>query len=845
MMILCYRFHKHTYNILQLITACLLISVSGIFNQIYASKNPAFSFVADTIKTDTIKRSLSNELKSKVIYNSYDSILFDVVQHKVYLYYNASIKYEDITLNADYIEIDWETKTMYATGLMNDSAKKIIGEPVFTQNDEKFTSSTIRYNFGSKRGKISQVITQQGDGYIHGDTILKTANDNFYIKTGKYTTCEDTHPHFYIGAEKLKIIKNNKIITGPAYLVIEDVPTPLAIPFGFFPNKKGRSSGIVIPKYGESAQLGFFLREGGFYFGVNDNFDLLLTGDIYSFGSWGAGFQSRYVNKYHYTGTLNLEFSKLKNSERELPDYSLRKDFFIRWSHQQDPKARGNSNFSGSVNAGTSTNFRNKVTASDNFLQSVFNSSVSYNTWSKNNRFNFSAAARHSQNSLTRAIEISLPQMSFSMAALYPFLRKNNPGRSAWYEKINIGYSSNAINSVNTFDTLLFKNETLDKIRYGVSHSVPLSASFRVFKYFNLTPSASYTQNWHFSTIRKNWNSTINKVETDTVKEFRISNDYSAGASLGTRIFGTAMFRKGKIAGIRHTISPNVAFNYRPDYSQPRFKYYNEYQSDSAGSISKYSIFENGVYSGPSSGKYGFISFGADNNVELKMRQTTDTAVNFKKVKLLESLSFSSGYNMSVKTFNWSVVNVNARSTILQFVNVFGACSFDPYAIDTLGKRINRFEYNVNKKLLRFTQANGSISFSMNNQTFKKKKEETDETKKKAPELDYIPVIWNFSVGYNIQYSKNITKDFITQTVNFSGDLKLTPTWSVTYNSGYDFQTNDFSYTSLGFKKDLHCWEMSFDWVPLGPQTFYFFQINVKSSTLRDLKITKQRDRFN
>jgi len=789
----------------------------------------------------------SEELKSKVRYTAKDSIRFDISGEKVFLFGSARIVYEDIELEANYIEINWQQRQLYATGLP-DSTGKNSGLPVFKQKDEKFISEKVTYNFDTRKGKITQVNTQQGDGYILGQTVKKIDDKNYFIRKGAYTTCDHPHPHYSISSNKLKVIQNNKVVTGPAYLVIEDVPTPLMIPFGYFPTRKGRASGILFPSYGESGRLGFFFKEGGYYFGMGDVVDFALTGDIYTLGSWGTKLVSNYANRYRYNGNVSISYSEIKTSEKELPDYNLYKDFFIRWNHRQDSKARPGSNFSANVNAGSSGYYQNNISSPGNYLSNTFQSSVSYSKYWTGKPYSFSASLSHSQNTITKDVSLSLPNTNFSVNRITPFKRKVAVGTEKWYEKIGVSYQNNFQNSIQTKDSLLFKENSWDQFRYGMSHSIPVSTSFKVLKHFTLSPSFSYNEKWYLQTIRKSFDAETNSVLTDTVDAFRAARDYQASASLNTRIYGMVQIRKGKIAAVRHVMSPTVSFSYRPDFSKSSFNNYKTYQINAAGETGTYSIYENSIFGGPPSGKFGVVSFNLDNNLEMKTRHVSDTAVTLKKIKIFESLSAGVSYNTAVDSLNWSNINVSGRTTLFEKVNINFSGSFDPYISDSSGRRINRTELDENNRIGRLTNASASVGFALMNSkkdrsSDKGTQQELDRINSRPEDYVDFSVPFNMMINYNISYSKaGLLEAQINQTLNFSGDLSLTPKWKITFNSGYDFRAKDLSYTSLGIYRDLHCWEMRINWVPFGAQENYYFQINVKSSVLQDLKLSKKND---
>lgn len=821
------------------------VDSTGVEPPVVASPQTA---VIDTISKDSIAVTTDNDFKSKVDYSADDSLYFDVENQVVYLYGNAVVKYENMTLKANYMEVNLGNKIMYST-FTKDSAGNRAGIPEFEQADDKFTADEIRYNFSSKKGRIKGVYSQQGDGYVHGETVKKI-DDYEYIRNGLYTTCDLPHPHYGIAANKLKVINNKKIITGPAYLVIADVPTPLAIPFGYFPNRKGRASGIIFPTYGESNDLGFYLKNGGYYFGVADVADFAITGDIYSKGSWGAQFFSRYANRYHYTGNLSLSYSEIKNGESELPDFNFNKEFFVRWSHAQDAKARPNSVFSASVNAGSSQYYRIQVTSPNNYVTNTFQSSVSYSkTWT-GKPYSFSASMSHSQNTQTRDISLSLPTANFSVQRLYPFQRKIAVGEQKWYEKIGVSYTANALNQIQTKDSLLFTADSKNKFKAGIQHSIPVSTSIKLFKFFTLTPSFNYNEKWYLKTINRRYDSENDSLITDTINGFKAARDFSTSASLNTRIYGMVNFKNSKIMAIRHVVSPTVSFSYRPDFSEPQWNYYKTVQTDAAGNESKYSIFETGVFGGPSSGKQGLVSFNLDNNLEMKVRKETDSSETTKKIKIFESLSFNSSYNIAADSLRWSNISMNARTTLFDKVNVNFGSSFDPYVVNENGIRINKSELKENNRLARLTNATLTFGYNFSHSAKNKtttKGSDADRTNILGNPNEYVDldVPFNFNMNYSFNYSKpGISEAVTTQVVNFNGDISLTPKWKFIFSSGYDFRQKQVSYTSLSFYRDLHCWEMRLNWVPLGSFTYYNFQINVKASVLQDLKWVKKNDPY-
>ncbi|REK35771.1 MAG: LPS-assembly protein LptD [Bacteroidetes bacterium] len=788
----------------------------------------------------------SQALKSKIKYQARDSIRADLQSETIHLYGNASVDYEDLHLEAEYIMINMNEKVLTAEG-RTDSLGQVYGTPNFSQGPRKFRSNNIRYNFETKKGRIAHVITQEGDGFIHGEVVKKDPENNFFIKYGQYTTCNLDTPHFSISANKLKVISNNKIVTGPANLSIEKVPTPLFIPFGFFPNKKGRSSGLIFPSFGESAQRGFYFQHLGYYFGFSDYINLALTSDLYTKGSYTLDAASVYRKRYRYSGNLRLSYAYSVTSERELPDFNARKDFHVNWTHAQDAKASPYRSFSANVNAGSSQYYQNTISSVNNFLSNTFQSSISYSKVFADKPINLGLSMNHTQNTITRDIRVTSPDLSFNVSRINPFKRKVSIGAQKWYEKIGTNYSLRATNYIQTKDSLLFKSGSLNEFQNGVQHSVPVSTSFKLLKYFTLSPSVNYTERWYFKTTQFEWNEENRKLDTIDVKKFQAARDYQFNAGLTTRVYGMYQVLRGPVKAVRHVMTPAVSFSYRPDFSQESFGYYKSVQIDTNQTFRTYSIFQNTVYGGPGAGKFGSLGFGLDNNLEMKVRTRSDTGATDKKIKLLESLRFGANYNLMADSLNWSPLSVSGRTTLLERISVNIGMILNPYAFDENNIDYDRFLIDETGKLFRLTNANMSVGFSLNR--ISKKITE----KYSRQELDYIyqnpenyidfDVPYNVSVNYTYAYSKRGNLESIkSQSASINGDFSLTPAWKIGFNSWYDIEDGRFTNFGVNIYRDLHCWEMRMNWIPFGLQESYNFQINVKAAILQDLKLIRKKD---
>lgn len=806
------------------------------------------------VNKDTTVKITKSFLDEKLVYRATDSITADLNNKKAYLYNNAEVYYENMVLKAGFIEIDFGKKLVIAKGIA-DSTSKIVQLPVFEQAEDKFLAGEIIYNFETKKGKIKNVITQQGDGYIHGENIKKDSSNVYYVATGKYTTCDLAEPHFYISAKKIKVIPDDKTITGPAELYIADIPTPLVLPFGYFPNKRGRQSGILMPTYGERNNFGFFLQDGGFYFGMSEYVDLALRGTIFGNGSFGASAASSYNKRYRYNGALDLRFSRFIQGDADLSDSLKLNDFKINWRHTEDPKAHPNSRFSASVNAGSA--FYNKFSGNPtgNYLQNQYASNISYSKTFPGTPFNFSVNARHNQNTTIRSIDIDLPEVNASMGRIYPFKNKNSI-KNNWYDKVGVSANLQAANKIKTTDSLILKKNIFDQMQNGVGFSAPISTSFNILQFFTVSPSISTNSNLYFKTIEKRYNADTKKIITDTINNIKAVSYYSASVSANTQVYGDYFFNTKHLKQIRHVASPSLSISYHPDFSEGQYGYYKSVR-DSTGKKQDYSIFETGMYGYAPKGQSASLGFSLGNTLEAKTKSTSDSGAVFKKIKLLDYFGSSISYNMAAKEFQWSSVNVNARTRLLDKIDVNSSANFDPYQSNPQNERINYLEWE-NGRLLRFVNTDLSLGTTLRSK--EKKTKDTNNTNITKDELDdvaahpeqYIDfdVPWTLTMNYMLRYTppaklvtdSKIKKKLITQTFNFNGDVNLTKKWRIGISSGYDFNAKKTSITSINIYRDLHCWEMHFNWIVGGSgfRNSFLLNINVKSAMLKDLKLKKQ-----
>jgi hypothetical protein len=775
--------------------------------------------------------------------------------------------------------LDFANKEVYAEGLP-DSTGTIVGTPIFKDGDEEFESKTLRYIFETQKGIISDVKTSQGEGFVHSELTKKISKDAFVLEKGKYTTCDAEHPHFYLRMTKAKVISNKKIITGPAYMVLEDFPIyfPM-IPFGYFPNSTTYTSGILVPTYGEEQSRGFFLREGGYYWAANDHFDLAVRGDIYSKGSWATKLHTNYRVRYKFNGSFDFSYNLNKYSEEPLPDAKTTKGFSVTWSHAQDAKANPNRTFSANVNLSTSSfdkenSYVNNRQSIQNYLQTQKSSSISYSKKFENTPFNMSLNLRHSQNSRDTTISLSLPEMTLNMAKINPFKLKNRIGPVRWYEKISFSYSGNMKNSITAKEKDLLKKSLVRDWQNGIRHSIPISLpSFNLLKYINLSPSFSYSERWYTSYINKRYDENYTTaiagqpehVVVDTIYSFRRNYEYSYSISSSTNIYGNFIINNpnSRIKQIRHKITPSVSFSYTPDFGQKKFRFWDSY-IDGDGREQFYSHFERGVFGYTGRGESGAISFSLSNNIEAKVLETNDSIASkddkpkFKKVKILDNLGFNTSYNMIADSFKLSPINISARTTI-KGVSVNMGGNLNPYMVNEKGDMYDEYVWNHLKglnKLGRLTNAN--LSFGMNFESKKDKKKETEGDKNK-PEEDETPIPkgeiqyaefnipWSFRFDYSFYYNNTYRPDAngkikgtINQSLNLGGRVSLTNKWNMDMTTNFDIQAMKFSFTTVNISRTLHCWNMSFSFVPFGDRKSYSFNLSASSSMLQDLKISKQ-----
>ncbi len=837
---------------------------------------------ADSIRHGEILLQLSpNAITDIIHYKAVDSVAINLDTRQATLYKEGDIHYDGMELKADEVVVDFNRQTLKARGVP-DSTGQYAGRPYFKQDDAEYYADTLTFNYSTKKGIVSGVLTQEGDGYLHGARVKMVSDSVMFLSSGQYTTCNYAHPHFAINFSHSKLITGSMILTGPAYVSIRDVPTPLALPFAFFPLVKGRSSGIIVPSYGWMNGRGYYLKDGGYYWAVNDNMDLTFLAELYTNISWKGEVRSNYYKRYRYKGSVDISYGRYRQGLKEdTAQYNVFSDFKVAWRHDQDAKANPHSRFSANVNL-QSRNYNKTTTNSNDYFNSTTTSSMSYNT-QLSAFLNLSAAFNESFNSQTGLMNLKLPTVSLSSITFYPFRGKNATGSNKWYQNISMSYVMNGGNNLSVQDTNLLKRSVLSKMQYGISHRIPVQSSVKVLRFFNWTNNISYNERWHWSTIRKSIDSATQALKIDTVRGFRANRDFSFSSSLGTRIYGMFNFRLPHFKALRHVINPSVNFSFRPDFGNEKLGFWKSY-TDSTGYVHRYSIFEQSLYGGPADGKSGMLGFSIGNNLEakfkplrLKRSHAADTAAlseeeeeeELKKIVLIENLTVAMNYDLSKDSLNWSDLTVNGRTTLFRGLMLNYSGNFIPYEVDSAGRKHSQLLWNTRRKLFQRNNSTWSVqlSWSLSNETFRRKDDNGRPVRSNNVELlspilqspyDFNPGLlagnyvdfsmpWSLSFNYTLSYvSTYVASQYnfssnVVQSLGISGNVSLTDHWRISFSSSYDFVNKGFSYTSLDIYRDLHCWEMRFNWVPFGYYRSWNFIVNIKASSLKDIKYEKRQ----
>ena len=855
----------------------------------------------DSLYKDTVRKSKS-ALEEPVSYSAKDSITFDYTNSRAHLFGGSQVNYQNLQLTADDISLSLDSSLVHASG-RPDSTGAIQGKPLFKQGEDEYEPDRISYNFKTRKAFISNVYTQEGEGFMQSREGKRDSSGVMYVQNGKYTTCDAEHPHFYVSLTRAKMHPGKNVIFGPAYLVVEDVPLPLAIPYGFFPFSSSYKSGFIMPTYGDETTRGFYLRDGGYYFAINDKVDLKVLGEFYTKGSWGLSAQTNYKKRYRFGGNFYFSYQNTKEGEKNMPDYSVSKSFKLTWSHRQDAKANPTQSFSASVNFATSSYERNNLTSMYNpesYTQSTRTSSVSYSKTFSKVGLTLSGTFNLSQNMRDSRISVTLPTLSISQSRFNPFKRKKAAGKERWYEKIAMSYTGTLANSINTKEDKLFHSSLVKDWRNGMRHQVPISASFSVLNYINVTPSFTFTDRMYTHKVMQGWDTERQDVQRDTVYGFYNVYNYNMSISANTKLYGMyrpmPWFGGKKIAAIRHVFTPTVSFSYAPDFSQSRFGFYDSYvKTDANGNVStvSYSPFSGMMYGTVGQGMTGSVTMDVANNIEMKVRTDKDST-GYRKISLIDELGGSLSYNMAAKRRPWSDLNLRARIKLTKKYTYSMNAVFATYAYekDENGRVYvgDHTEWSRGR-FGRFQGTAQNISYSISNETFRKlfgKKqrsttsddeldEELDEEEETDPTMQNVDpdrkkgktganqesngdvdedgylkfsLPWSINIGYGVTIRENTQGRFndkrmrypykLSHTLNFSGNIRISEGWNINFSSGYDFNMHKLSMTTASLSRDLHCFQMSCSMV-ISPYTSYNFTFACKAGTLADaLKWKKQ-----
>lgn len=853
--------------------------------------------VDDSIKLDSINRKKEGALDAPVTFSSEDSMVYDAKSKVARLYGKSNVKYQNMDLSSDRIQMSLDSSLVRATGTA-DTTGAIFGTPVFTRGQDKYESDTMAFNFKTKKGFIYNVYTEQEDGYLSSQHSKRDSSGVLYLEHGRYTTCDQPHPDFYIALSRAKVRPGKDVVFGPAYLVVADVPLPLAIPYGFFPFTKSYSSGFIMPSYGDESSRGFYLRDGGYYFAMSDKWDLKLLGEIYTKGSWGLSVASNYRKRYRYNGSFFFSYQNTKNGDKGMPDYTEQTSFKLQWSHRQDAKANPFSSLSASVNFASTSYERNNLTSMYNpqsYTQSLRTSSVNWSTSFSSLGMTISGSANLSQNMIDSTVSLTLPDLNISVSRFYPFKRKHMAGKERWYEKISMSYTGQLSNSIDTKEDKLFKSNLIKDWRNAFQHNIPVNANFTLFNYLNINPSFNFTDRMYSNKVMRSWDEQAQVERADTTYGFYNVYNWSMSIGASTKMYGFWVPSKkifgDKIQAIRHVITPQVTFSYAPDCGSRYYETYQKTDADGNVSLVEYSPFENGLFSVPSRGKTGSITFDVSNNIEMKIKSDKDST-GFKKLSIIDELGFNMGYNMAAKEKPWSDLTVRLRLKWWKnyTFNMNAVFATYAYELDQDGNPYlsNHTEYSKGR-FGRFQGISQNISFTLNPEKLKKwfgggddekDDEDTDidedddtgvesnidddlvngqkgakKTSSGKAETDNdgymkFSMPWSLTFGYGISMRENTSGKFntktmrypysFTQTLNFSGNIRISDGWNISFSSGYDFENHDISMTTASLSRDLHCFNMSCS-VVLAPYTSYNFSFRCNAATLTDaLKYDKR-----
>lgn len=811
--------------------------------------------INDTLVKDTTNIINKEPIDTEIKYRAKDTIKIDNINKTTFLYNEAEVEYGDIKLKSGKIFVDNAKNIIKAYGIP-DSTGKLTQLPVFEEKGKTYYTNEIVYNMKTEQALIKKIKTKEQEGYVGGQKTKKVDDkilfaEDFYFSTDDNLLAwmenpKDVDVDFFINSNKVKMITNDKIMVSESLLYLSEIPTPLVIPSAFFPLNNERSSGIIIPTYTDTQDQGFGLTGGGYYFVINKNFDLLTNIDFYTKGSWNIKNTLSYKKRYNYSGRFFFSYENVIRGEQGFSNYNQSILYNIQWSHTQDPKANPLMNFSASVNMSSGKYYTNSLDFIGNsaIATASANSSINFNKRFEEAPFNISSSISHSQNFQTRQANMSLPNVNISMNRIFPFKGKTNN----WYERIGISLNTSVTNNISIHDSLMFKKQMFDDMKTSINHSIPISTSFNVFKYFSLSPSINYTEKWFINVLEKSYDKENDSIIVKKKNKFDSYREFSTGLSLGTTIYGMFDFGESKIKAIRHVVKPNISFNYKPDFGEDFWGYYDKLYTDSyLGGVYEYSRFEH--ISSPSRGASGIVSMSVSNTLEAKVKndEYKEEKDKYRKISLIDQLSISTGYNMLLNEFKWSTINVNMGFRLIKDrLRINYTTSFDLYSLDEHKQRVNKFYWDTDRGLARYLGSNMNVSFSISDNDFKQEKKDQKKDEDKDSEFDKygyfnINIPWDLSFSYNLTHNNNIGQNqFSNSIVNITGNVSPTKTLKMGFSTGYDFKLKKVSFTSLNFSKDLNTFYFTFNWTPMGQYRNYSFFIGIKASILRDLKYEKR-----
>ena len=833
----------------------------GIIDLDTLKKKDSLASITDTSKKHKLERSLGiriskDALSSIVTATAEDSSVMNMKKNLFYLYGKAQVNYTDIQLDAGRITFDQASNVITASPY-NADKDTANARVVFAQGKEKINSDSIQYNVKSKRAIVRNARSQYGEGFMFSEQIKRNPDQTIFGLHSVYTTCALDTPHFGINAKKIKVIPGKLIVSGPCNIVIEGVPTPLWLPFGLFPVSDKQKSGFVLPTYTIEEQRGLGLLNGGYYAYLSDHIDLLSEASIYTKGSYALSEVSSYSSMYHYSGLASFSYAYNKTGEDFEPGASTTKDFMLNWRHQSDAKAIPGQSFNASVQVGTSSFYSNNSYDANQILNNQYQSNITYTKNWQGTPFGLTISGLHNQNTGTHQINVTLPAINFHVTQVNPFQKKVSAGKPRWYEKITASYTMDMLNRTTFTDsTFRISNLSLNNFQTGMHHAIPISASYTILRYINMSFNVNYNEYWITEKLYQNYDRTAEKIDSTISNGFYASRDFNAGVNFSTRIYGMKLFKKGRLRGIRHVITPNVGLSYHPDFGASPFNYYYRTHLDSTQNLYYASPYAASIIGTPPLGRSGAVNFGLNNNLQIKVKSSKDTVSGFKNVTLIDAFGATISYNPAADSFQWSPIALNFRTNVLDKINISSSATFDPYAFNyDRGVRVPETMEDLGQGLARFTGANLSLGANFHSKpaggaSNPTNSEEYGRIMRNAGYNDYVDmnIPWSFNVSYSFTANKNYSyfskRDTLlySQSLTFQGELQITTRWKVTVNTGYNFDYHQLTLTSIDVYRDLHCWAMHLQTIPFGPRKSFTFTLNVKASVLQDLKLVKRRD---